>query len=82
MNIFYHYYKQLIIMKMQFNTKVQYDKSYAWEALVSKYFELTPNEVDSDQMVQLSIEHLKQMSDESHEYGRIRERTLKTSKLR
>jgi len=69
-------------MKMKFNTRVQYDKSYAWDAIVEKYFEMSPSEIEPGQMIKLTMEHLKQISDESHEYGRIRERTLKTSKFK
>jgi len=63
------------------NTKTEFDKSYAWEALQQKFFQQSLDIVPSDTIVELSVKQLRELSDDSHEYGRIRERTLHT-KLR
>ena len=68
---------ELIMPNLNLNTRVAYDKFYAWDSLCNKHFQRSLAEEDPDRVVELTVQQLRQMSDESHEYGRIRERALK-----
>jgi len=63
---------------INFNTRVQFDKQYAWEALLEKYFDRNIEGLNPQQEVKITLEDLRQISSESHEYGRMRERTINT----
>jgi len=56
---------------------VDYDKAHAWKMLCEKYFQRSLDDFHPDHPVPIPIGLLKQMSDDSHEYGRIRERRIR-----
>ena len=55
---------------------LEYDKQYAWEALQAKYFAVSLDDASEEAMIEMTIEQLKDLSDDSYEYGRLRERGL------
>ena len=64
---------------LNLNTRVKFDKQYAWEALLNKYFDSTLGGINPKQEIKITMEDLEQISRECHEYGRLRERTLNVS---
>jgi len=57
--------------QLQLNTRGQYDAQQAWESIQMKYFQRSLDIESPQQTVEIPIELLKQMSNDSHEYGRL-----------